>query len=411
MNLVGSLSAIASRRGLDERFLSDDFLSVEGRVIRLELAAWTATLSSSVSQAMSKREGRLSAFADCYRQAIALVLELGQTDEARKLAMAAVRLFSQSIARDRRPEAVGYAVSALIWLGAAERSAGNLDDALLHLGRARSLSQGAELSAGMLRVTRAQWDSLVALYRPKAQSVSYWAAIEMFSTLLSANRLEDVVSLALVSRRAAADPPVLESVRREAALSALSRLGRPDEALALAARYTIEAPEGERLAFEVRRAEVLACFGDLDRAYALAESVGSQLERKWRARPATLAEANMAMRVSRLCSMVGEPLSIDFCWTALAESLALGDVPLEAELLLHIVETDWDIERRDDARELLRALVFGSGYRLPTARHLFADEEGPLSAQGPLSIRSPEERAPGLFGLLDTLTNLESKRW
>ena len=410
MNLHVSASS-ASRRVLDERFIADDFLSVEGRVVRSELAAWTASLAAAVSKAISRREGRLAAFSVCFREAIALALELGKTDEARQIAMAAVRLFSHAITRERRPEAVGFAVASLAWLGCVERSAGNVDEALLHLGRARSLGQGAELAAGILRVTRAQWDSLVALDRTKAQWASYWAATEMLSTLLVANRLEDVLSLALVSRRGAADPPALEWVRREAALSALCRLGRPDEALSLAARYTIEAGEGERLAFEMRRAEVLACFGDIARAYALAESVASQLDRKWRGRPATLAEVQMAVAATRLCKMAGEPLGVDFCWTTLAESLAIGDVPLEAELLGYIVETDWDIERREDASELLRALAFGSGYRLPAARALLVSDEGPLSSQGPLSVRSVEERAPGFAALVECLCSLESKRW
>lgn len=410
MNLVGSVSS-AARRGMDERFVHDEFLSASGCVVRCELAAWTATLSASVSRAILQSEGRLAALSGSFREAIALAEHLGQTEAARKLALSAVRFFSGIVVRERRAEAVGHAVSALALLGCVERSAGQIDEALLHLGRARSLGQGAELSSGVLRVTRAQWDSLVALDRKAAQAASYLAATEMLTTLLAARRFEDVVSLALVSRRAAVDPPALEWVRKEAALSALCRLGRPDEALALAARYTIEANEEERLVFEMRRAEVLACFGDILRARALADAVASQLERKWRARPGTLQEIRIAVRAARLCAALGEPLGADFCWTALAESLSIGDVPLEAELLGCIVETDWDEERRADASELLRAISYGSGHRLPAMSRGLVPDEGPLSSNGPLSVRSVEERAPGFAAIVDSLCSLESKRW
>jgi hypothetical protein len=395
----------ASRSVMDERFICDEFLSARGRAPRWELAAWAASLSQGLPRAAATREGRLPALAECFRDAVLIAEHLGRYEDARRIALAAIRFFGGVAGRERRAEAVGLALAALVWLGRVERARGNLDEALLHLGRARSLGLGAEITAGALRVTRAQWESLVALEPSSARAIALAASTETLSTLLEARRFEDVVSLALVSRRGACDPHDLEWVRKEAALSALCRLDRPDEALALAARYTVEAGEAERNVFELRRAEALACFGDIPRARALAEAVSTGLDRKWRARPGTLEDVALGARATRLCALLGESLGAEFCWTALAEALALGDVPLEAELLVRIVETDWDEERRTDAAELLRAVALGSGYRLPAADRILSPDEAPMS-RGPLSSRSVEERAPGFGSVVDALCRM-----
>jgi hypothetical protein len=227
------------------------------------------------------------------------------------------------------------------------------------------------------------------------------AAAEMLATLLSSGQLEEALSLALLAKRGPCDPPELEWVRREAALSALCRLGRAEEALSLAARSTVESPSGQRLVFELRRAEALACFGDAQRARGLADTVSTALDRKWQILPASLDDVRMAARASALSVALGDPLAADFCWTALAEALAIGDVPLESELLVRIVEADWDEERQADAADLLRAVALGSGYRLPAAEQLLMPEDGPLSAQG------TEKRAPGFGALVEALTALD----
>ena len=388
----------AARSGEGDRFVADEFLSIRGRAVRWELAAWSGSISESLARALSRGgQERLPALATCFEEATIVAGHLGRHEDARRIAEAAVRFFAGIARQKRSAEALAFAVSALVSVGGAERAAGRLDEALLHLGRVRSLGLGAEIGAGLLRVSRAQWESVLALEPGAARAIALSSATEALAALLTARRLEDVVSLALVSRRGATDPPALEWARKEAALSALCHLGRPDEALALAARYTVEAGEGERLVFELRRAEALACFGDVAKARALAEVVLGQLERKWRARPGTLEDVRLAARVARLCGLLGEASSADFCWAALAEALAVGDVPLQAELLVHIVETDWDEERREDAAELLRAVALGSGYRLPAAERLLSPEDGPRSS------RSADERAPGFSSLVASL--------
>ncbi|MDC3953087.1 hypothetical protein [Polyangium jinanense] len=405
MNLAAQRSP-AARSGVDDRFVADEFLTLRGRAVRWELAAWSGAITQALARALAQsREDRVAALAPCFEEATIVAGHLGRHEDARRVAEAAVRFYAAIARQKRSAEALAFAVSALVGLGAAERAAGRLDEALLHLGRVRSLGLGAEIGAGLLRVSRAQWESVLALEPAAARSIALASATETLSALLAARRLEDVVSLALVSRRGATDPPTLEWARKEAALAALCHLGRPDEALALAARYTVEAGEGERLVFELRRAEVLACFGDAAKARALAEVVLGQLERKWRARPGTLEDVRLAARVARLCALLGEATSADFCWAALAEALAIGDVPLQAELLVSIVETDWDQERREDASDLLRAVALGSGYRLPAAERLLSPEDGPRSS------RSADERAPGFTSLVASLCALDpSKR-
>jgi len=406
MHLAGPVSS-TSRGEVEERFVCDEFLSFRGVAVRWELSAWAGMLAQAMTRASSRREGTLLGLAECFRDAASIAEYLGRLDEARRIESAAIRYFSSVATKERRAEAIGHATMALVRLGRIEHLAGNIDDSLLHLGRVRSLVLGAELGVGMLRVSRAQWDSLVALLRPMAEGIALSASAEMLAALLTARRFEDVVSLSLVSRRGATDPPALLRVRKEAALSAFCRMNRPDEALALAARYTVEAGEDERALFEVRRAEVLACFGDGLRAFPLVEAVSAQLERKWRSRPGTLEDVRLAARVVRFSGLLGQPLGPEFCWTALAEALALGDVLLEAEMLMHIVETDWDEERRADAEELLSAVALGSGYRLTAAERLLSREEAPISsARAPLSIRSIEERAPGFRAMAEELCRM-----
>ncbi len=405
MNLAGPISS-ATRHCVDDRFVGDAFLSIRGRTVRWELAAWSGSISQALSKALSSRggDGKMAALAACFEEATCVAGHLGRHEEARRIAEAAIRFFSGIARQKRSAEALSFAVSGLVGLGAVERVAGRLDEALLHVGRVRSLGLGAEIGAGILRVSRAQWESVLALEPGAARAIALASAAEALSILLEARRLEDVVSLALVSRRGATDPPALEWARKEAALSALCHLGRPDEALALAARYAVEAGEAERLVFELRRAEVLACFGDMAKARSLADMVSGRLERLWRSRPGTLEDVRLAARVARLSALLGETVSAEFCWAALAEALAVGDVLLQADLLVHIVETDWDEERREDASDLLRALALCSGYRLPAVERILSPDDGPRSS------RSAEERAPGFSSLVTSLCALDPGR-
>jgi tetratricopeptide (TPR) repeat protein len=396
---LGPVSYVSSCTA-DVRFISDEFSSLQGRFVRWELGAWCAAIAQALPRAQSLNEGRLGAIATCFREAILVAEQLERYDDARSIAESAIRYFSSIASRERRADAVAHAVSALIWLGRTERLAGRTNEALLHLGRVRSLGFGAEISVGPLRVIRAQWDSVIALEAEMARVVAFDSAVELFSTLLAAGQFEEVVSLALVARRAPYDPPALENIRKEAALSALCRLGCPDEALSLAARYSMEAREPDKVVFELRRAEVLACFGELPRARRLLESVCAVLEQRWRGHPACIEEIWIAARATRVYSLISEALSIEFHWTALAEALFVGDVPLAVELLVRISKQEWDDERREDASELLRAVGLGSGYRLPSAQELLLPEEAPLSG------RTAEERAPGFRALVEMLEQL-----
>ncbi|UQA62536.1 hypothetical protein [Polyangium aurulentum] len=376
-------------------------MSTRTRVVRWELARWCATIGRALDRISADAAHRLSPLSTCFHDAGRIAEHLGQTEDARRLCRAAVRFFARAGERTGRSEATALALSALVDLGRIERGDGRPEEALLHLGRARSLGLGAEIGGGLLRVSRAQWERLMAEDPLSGREIAADAATEMLATLLSSGRFEEALSLALMAKRGPCDPPELEWVRREAALSALCRLGRAEEALSLAARCTVDSPSGQRLVFELRRAEALACFGDAPRARGLADTVLSALDRKWQSLPASLDDLRMAARASALGVALGDPLTADFCWTALAEALSLGDVPLESELLVRIVEADWDEERQADAADLLRAVALGSGYRLPAAERIIAPEDGPLSA------RPPEERAPGFGALVEALAALD----
>lgn len=403
MHLVGPVLgpvSYAASRIADVRFISNEFSSLQGRLIRWELGAWCAAITQALPKAETLNEGRLGGIASCFRETILVAEQVEHYDEARALAEAAIRFFSRVATQAHRADAVAHAVSALIWLGRTERLAGRTDDALLHLGRVRSLGFGAEITAGPLRVTRAQWDSVIALEAEMARVVAFDSAVELFSTLLEAEQFEEVVSLALVARRGPNDPPALDNIRKEAALSALCRLGCPDEALSLASRYTMEARESTKLIFELRRAEVLACFGELPRARRMLEAVCTVLEQRWRAHPACVEEIWIATRATRVYALISEAMSIEFHWTALSEALFVGDVPLAIELLERIAKYEWDEDRRADAAELLRAVGVGSGYRLSSAQDLLHPDEAPPSQ------RTAEERAPGFEALVAMLKKI-----
>jgi len=397
--VLGPVSYVSSRIA-DVRFVSNEFSSLQGRFVRWELGAWCAAIGQALPRAEGLNEGRLGAIASCFRETILVAEQLERYDDARLLAESAIAYFSVIAAKHHRADAVAHAASALVWLGRTERLAGRTDESLLHLGRVRSLGFGAEISVGPLRVKRAQWDSVIALEAEMARVVAFDAAVELFSTLLEAEQFEEVVSLALVARRGPNDPPILENIRKEAALSALCHLGCPDEALSLAARYTMEAREGDKLVFELRRAEVLACFGELPRARRMLESVCTVLEQRWRAYPASIEEIWIAARATRVYSLISEALSIEFHWTTLAEALVVGDIPLAIELLVRISKHEWDEERRADAAELLQAVGLESGYRLSSPDDLGLSDEPSLAA------RSAEDRAPGYGALVEMLTKL-----
>lgn len=396
--VLGPVSYVSSRIA-DVRFVSNEFSSLQGRFVRWELGAWCAAISQALPKARGLNEGRLGAIASCFRESILVAEQLERYDDARLLAEKAISYFSTVAAQYRRADAVAHAASALVWLGRTERLAGRTDESLLHLGRVRSLGFGAEISVGPLRIKRAQWDSVIALEAEMARVVAFDAAVELFSTLLEAEQFEEVVSLALVARRGPNDPPALENIRKEAALSALCLLGCPDEALSLAARYSMEAREPDKLVFELRRAEVLACFGELPRARRMLESVCTVLEQRWRAHPANIEEIWIATRATRVYSLISEALSIEFHWTTLAEALFVGDVPLAVELLVRISKHEWDEDRRADAAELLHAVGLESGYRLSCTDDLEGDDAS-------IAERSAEERAPGYGALVEMLTQL-----
>jgi tetratricopeptide (TPR) repeat protein len=403
MQLDAPVSSALLRRA-DARIVFDDLLTVRARVVRWELCSWCAIIANMLGRAVLDAEQKLEAVAGAFHEATQVACHLGRYDDALALSHAGLRFFVDVAERRGDASAVVRAISALVDIGRVERARGRTEEALLHFGRVRSLALGVEIMAGPVSITRSQWEAAMACDPVAARWAAADAAAETLVTLLAANRDEEVLSLAQHARRATCDPPELAWTRREAALLALCRVGRVDEALALASRATVEASEADRPLFELRRAEVLAAAGEMPRAKRLVESVAAMLERKWQMTPAALDDVRVAASATKLCVALGDPIAADFCWSALAEALAIGDVPLEADLLVRIVETDWDEERRLDASDLLRAVVEGSGFLLPAAERLIETDVGPRSR------RPLEERAPGFVSLTEQLFALDPAR-
>jgi hypothetical protein len=251
------------------------------------------------------------------------------------------------------------------------RDRGHSDEALSIFERVGALPLGGSLEDGPLSSADPKSTRLVAGAPAVKRDLAAAVVTEALDTLLAAGRHQEVRALSRV--REPHDGPALDAIRREANACALARLGLREESMtALAEALDCEPPE-RRPVFVMKRAELLAAFGSVEAARKIALAVGASLTSRLHERPATLSELLLIARVCRLLAGLGDTEAAAIAFLALPHARAVGDVPLEVELALRVLDGE-DAAARDEARALLRELVVQSGHCLPAAADALARE-------------------------------------
>jgi len=381
-----------SRRRYEPRFVSDETLAPYDRHVRRELSSWSLDVERAITRAPEDQVERTALFSRAYQEAALVAAYLDRPDEARLVLHAGLDFIARTADSAGDPTLLTLGTGPLFELARLDARLGRADEALFVLERISGLLRGLGLSFGALSISAETWAALTdgAESGPIASAV----VIETLRALLCAGRYEAVLE---ASRANAGVEPMLEAIRREAHLVALSKLGRGEEALNVAALWAAEDHPIRRAIFELRHAETLAAFGDPIRAHAIAEECARRVEKNLGAGPATLFDVTLAARIAKLQASLGDVLAAELCRIALPAATALGDAPLAADLALRILDLDNRAEERAAALDTLRATVMGSGYRIPAAERAIEREDGPLVP------RTLKERAPSYPSLFSRL--------
>lgn len=383
---------------MDPRFISDEPLAPYDKHVRRELASFSADILQRISCEPGDAIEDAAIMVRAHQETALVASYLDRPDEARLVCHAALDDIADRAERTNEPVILLMGLGPLFELCRLDARLGRADEALFVLERLSGLLRGQGLSFGALTISAPVWEEIGGGEAGPAGSLAGTIAVETLRTLLATGRYEAALE---ASRMKTEADPMLEAIRREAHLVALCRLGRAEEADLVAALWAADAHPIRRAIFEHRHAEALAAFGDPVRAHAITEENARRLEIRLGSGPATLFDVSLAARISRLCALLGDPLAAELCRVSLPAATALGDVPLVAELALRIVELDRRPEERAEALDALRAVVTGSGYRIPAAIRAVEREDGPLV---PRSLR---ERAPSYPALFSRLLGFE----
>jgi len=308
-------------------FLSDEFMTAWERSARAPLEAWSEDVHRRLLLALERPRPDIVDYAFAFDAAARIAVELGALGDASRLRRASLRLLTTS----REPRAFSLALSASLSLGLIERADGHYDDALYRFERLAALPLGGSFEEGPLVVTPALFASLARFAPSFPARLASVALAEALDTLIKSGRYE--LALAVAKIRDPRDPAWLDSVRREATATALSRMGLFREALVFLASAVAREPLATRPLFEQKRVETLAAAGQIEGAADRAAYVAETLSSRFREAPASLDELFLACRVCRSFSLLGQTdASASFAGAALPFAEALGDVPLAIEL-------------------------------------------------------------------------------
>lgn len=344
--------------GFASPYLSHELMAARERAPRGPLEPWCARTKAKLDRALAADSGAdVSDLAHCFAETSKIALLLGRPRDASSLAAAAVSFLS-----GKGPAAEGLALWAILEMGRAERAEGHFDEALLRFERLAALPLGGFIEEGPFSFGPADVPSLRDFAPSLLPRLADAAIAEAIETLLLAERHD--VALAVAKARGPADPPWLLAFRREATATSLGAMGLIAEALVFLASAAAREPAVTRPIFEQKRAEALAASGQLDAARARSVFVAEGLSARWDERPATLDELVIAARACRLLSMLGHDESGKLAARARPLARALGDVPLEAELSLRVLENEGPSEARAGALLSLSCIAVESGHPL-----------------------------------------------
>jgi tetratricopeptide (TPR) repeat protein len=360
---LAALKGIAPRIAMASPYLCDEYLTAPHFPPRGPLEPWCAAVSDHLQEAIRDGHAHIDEIADGFEQAAEIALLLGRLGEAKKLRHTAIAYFVNEAENGAGSFATMPALWMLLGLARIERALGRHDDALLIFERIASLGLGGSFDDGPLIVTTAHFTEIESCFPESSARLRSVALAEALETLVVARRYDMALTAARVRR--ADDPTWLSALRFETIATALGRMGLLREAQVYLASVITHYPEHPRLVFEQKRAEALAAAGRLDAAVARVIFIGQTLETQWKLTAPTLSDVALAARTSHLSALLGRTMeSALLAAQARLHAAALGDVPLEAELALRVVESDAPSDIRADAADALTRIMLATGYAI-----------------------------------------------
>jgi tetratricopeptide (TPR) repeat protein len=364
---VSALKLVLLKTAMSSPYLCDDYLTAPHFPPRGPLEPWCASVSDHLQEAIRDRRAHIDEIADGFEQAAEIALLLGRLGEAKKLRLAAIAYFMGEVDAGSGTFAAMPALWMLLGLARIERALGRYDEALFVFERIAALGSGESLDEGPLVLTTAQIDEMQSSFPESAARLRFVAIAEALETLVRAGRYDSAITAARARRTD--DPPWLGAFRCETIATALGRLGLVRETIVYLASVIAQRPEYPRLAFEQKRAEALASDGRFEEAAARLAFIAETLEQQWTTTPATLSDVALAARTSLLASILGRHAeSARLAARAREFARELGDVPLEAELALRIMESDAPSDVRADAADALTHILLATGYAITLPR-------------------------------------------
>jgi hypothetical protein len=165
-------------------------------------------------------------------------------------------------------------------------------------------------------------------------------------------------------------------------------MGLSGEALVFLSSAVARETPARRPIFEQKRAEALAAFGQTEAARARALAVSEELLSRFDAAKPSLDDLCLAARAARLLALLSDPGAIPIALRALLLSREVGDVPLEADLALSVVEGRAQGAPRAQAMASLCAIALESGHRIAAVDRALA-REGELCVPTTTAARAP----------------------
>lgn len=386
--------------GVVSPFLCDDFSSPRERAPRGPLEPWCATLARRLGRACADTSANLGEISALFDQAARIAALLDRHDLAVRLRRAAIAFLCAAAERGGGPAALWLALFQVLALGRIERTSGRIDEALFTFERLAALPLGGSIEEGPLAIGPERFAELEAFAPDLPRALAAAAIIEALEALLQSERYDLALAVAQACDRDEA--PTLPAFRREATATALCRMGLAGEALVFLASAVARETPARRPIFEQKRAEALAAFGQTEAARARALAVSEGLLERFDAGKPSLDDLFLAARTARLLVGLADPGAIPLALRALLLAREAGDVPLEAELALCVVEGGAAGAPRAQAMASLCAIALESGHRI-------AAVDRALAREGALCVpTTTAARAPSFPALCEALLSLAS---
>lgn len=291
---------------------------------------------------------------------MSIALLLHRPSEARTLGMHALGLLCDP--SHESLESTTLALWTALSIGRAARAEGHLDEALEIFERLAALTLGGSFELGPLAISPELASRLQREDKTLFLRLSAGALAEAMETLIA--RREHTIALSIARMRLPSAPYWFDTFRYEAIATSLGALSMADEALVFLSSAIAREPEQTRLVLEQKRAEMLQLSGQTDAARGRSLAVAEALIARWDGGAATLDDLVIAARASRLLSRLGHEASSKLAARARPFARLLGDIPLEAELSLRVVENEGEREAHASALLSLSRITLESGHPL-----------------------------------------------